>query len=57
VGLLAVTLTALARPVLEIHPALLVGALLVFAAERAGVSPLLLVVVAVALGAGSVFFI
>jgi len=57
VGLLAVTLTALARPVLEIHPALLVGALLVFAAERAGVSALLLLVVAVALGAGSVFFI
>jgi chromate transporter len=55
VGLLAVTLTALARPVLEIHPALLIGSLLVFAGERAGLSPVLLLVAAVAIGAASVF--
>jgi hypothetical protein len=34
VGLLAVTAAALARPVFELHPALLGGAVLVFAAER-----------------------
>jgi len=55
VGLLAVTLTALARPVLEIHPALLIGSVLVFAGERAGFSPVLLLAAAIALGAGSVF--
>jgi chromate transporter len=55
VGLLVVTLTALARPVLEIHPVLLIGALLVFAGERAGLSPALLLVAAVAIGAASVF--
>jgi chromate transporter len=54
VGLLAVTLSALGAPVLEIHPALLIGAVLVFVGERAGLSPVLLLVLAVALGAGSV---
>ena len=55
VGLLAVTLAALARPLVDIHPSLLIGSAMVFAAERAGMSPILLLVVAVALGAASVF--
>jgi chromate transporter len=55
VGLLAVTLTALARPVVDIHPALLIGSALVFAGERAGLSPVLLLLVAVVVGAGTAF--
>jgi chromate transporter len=55
VGLLAVTLTALARPVVDIHPALLFGSALVFAGERAGLSPVLLLFVAVMVGAGTAF--
>jgi chromate transporter len=51
VGLLAVTLVALARPVFEIHPALLMGAALAFAAERFGLSPVLLLVIAAGIGA------
>lgn len=57
VGLLAVTLGALALPLVDIHPALLAGAALVFAAERAGWSPLLLLAIAVGLGAGSVLIV
>jgi chromate transporter len=57
VGLLAVTLIALARPVFDVLPAALIGSALVFAGERAGLSPVLLLVVAVAIGAGSVFLI
>lgn len=57
VGLLAVTLTALARPLIDIHPALLVGSALVFAAERAGLSPVLLLLVAVILGAAAAVFL
>ena len=57
VGLLAVTLTALGRPLVDIHPALLIGAALVLAGERAGLHPVLLLVVAVALGAGSVLVV
>jgi chromate transporter len=57
VGLLAVTLTALAAPIFEIHPALLIGSALVFAGERAGLHPVLLLIVAVAFGAGSVFLV
>lgn len=53
VGLLAVTLAALARPVVELHPALLAGAVLVFGAERFGVSPVLLLVIAVICGAAA----
>jgi chromate transporter len=53
VGLLAVTLVALARPVFELHPGLLAGAALVFAAERLGVSPVLLLVIAVGVGAAA----
>lgn len=50
VGLLAVTLVAIARPVVELHPGLLAGAALVFGAERFGLSPVLLLVSAVAVG-------
>lgn len=53
VGLLAVTLAALARPVVELHPALLAGAALVFGAERFGFSPVLLLVIAVICGAAA----
>jgi len=51
VGLLAVTLVALARPVVELHSALLAGSVLVFAAERFGLSPVLLLVIAAGAGA------
>lgn len=51
VGLLAVTATALAQPVFELHPALLGGAVLIFVAERFGLSPVLLLVIAAGLGA------
>jgi chromate transporter len=51
VGLLAATLVTLARPVFDLHPALLAGSALVFAAERLGVSPVLLLVIAVGVGA------
>jgi chromate transporter len=51
VGLLAVTLVAHARPVVELHPALLAGSVLVFAAERFGLSPVLLLVIAAGAGA------
>jgi len=53
VGLLAVTLTALARPVYELHPALLAGAVMVFAAERLGLSPVLMLVIAAGVGAAA----
>ena len=53
VGLLAVTATAIARPVFELNPWLLAGAALVFAGERFGLSPILLLVVAVAIGAAA----
>ena len=51
VGLLAVTIFALARPVAELHPALLVGSVLVFVAERFGLSPVLLLAITAAAGA------
>ena len=51
VGLLAVTLVTLARPVYELHPALLAGAAVGFAAERFGLSPVLLLVIAAGVGA------
>lgn len=51
VGLLGVTLFSLARPVVEIQPALLVGALVVFVAENRGIPPILLL--ATAIGAGT----
>ena len=51
VGLLGVTLLALARPVVDIHWALLLGSVVVFAAELRGVHPIILIAVAVLLGA------
>lgn len=51
IGLLGVTLLALARPVVELHPALLIPATLVLVAERRGVAPVLLLAGAVILGA------
>src|SRR5688500_9237175 len=57
VGLLAVTLAALALPLVDIHPGLLIGSVFVFAGERLGLSPILLLVVAVSLGAGSVWLV
>lgn len=51
IGLLGVTLIALARPVLDIHPILLLGTAAVFAAELWGVHPLLLIGGAIMLGA------
>lgn len=53
VGLLAATLVALARPVVELYPALLAGSVLVFAAERFGLSPVLLLVIAAGVGAAA----
>src|SRR5438128_470957 len=53
VGLLGVTLIALARPVVDIHPILLVGTLAVFAAELRGVHPIVLIVGATLIGAVS----
>jgi len=53
VGLLTVTLFALARPVFDAHPALLAGSALVLAAERSGLSPVLLLVIAAGVGAAA----
>jgi chromate transporter len=53
VGLLAVTGFALARPVFDLHPGLLGGSVLIFAAERFGMSPVLLLVIAACIGAGA----
>ena len=50
VGLLAVTTVAVARPVFDLNPLLLAGAVVVFIAERLGVSPVLLLVIAIVLG-------
>ena len=50
VGLLAVTVASLARPLVEVHPGLLAGAAIVLAAERLGLSPVLLLAIAVAVG-------
>jgi chromate transporter len=57
VGLLGVTLLALARPVLDIHPALLLGAVAVLAAELRGVHPVILIGSATLLGAVTGFYI
>ena len=53
IGLLGVTLLALARPVADIHPILLLGAAVVFAAELRGVHPIVLVAGATLIGAVS----
>lgn len=51
VGLLGVTLLALARPLASLHPALLAPAALVFVAERLGRSPILLLLASALTGA------
>src|SRR6266436_6539603 len=56
VGLLGVTLIALARPVVDIHPILLVGAAPVFAAVLRGFHPLILIAGATLIGAISPVF-
>ena len=57
VGLLGVTLLALARPVVDIHPVLLLGSVAVLAAELRGVHPIILIGTATLLGAVSGFYI
>jgi chromate transporter len=57
VGLLGVTLIALARPVIEIHPMLLLGTAAVFAADLRGLHPIVLIAGAVVIGAVSSLFI
>jgi chromate transporter len=51
VGLLGVTLIALARPLIELHPLLILAAGAVVAAELRGVHPLILIAAATATGA------
>jgi chromate transport protein ChrA len=53
VGLLGVTLLALALPLTDLHPALLLGSAVVFAAERKGMHPIVLIAAATVLGAAS----
>jgi len=53
VGLLGVTLLALARPVMDVHWALLLGSVLVFAVSLRGVHPIFLIAGATVLGAGA----
>jgi chromate transporter len=53
IGLLGVTLLALARPVTDLHPLLLLGAAAVFAAELRGIHPLRLIAGATLIGAVS----
>ena len=50
IGLLGVTLLSLGRPLFHIHPALLLGAALVFAADQRKVYPILLLVAAALVG-------
>jgi chromate transporter len=51
VGLLGLTLYALARPVFDIHPGLLLGSVFVFYAAWRGASPVTLIAAAIAFGA------
>jgi chromate transport protein ChrA len=51
VGLLGVTLLAIARPVVDIHWALLLGSAVVFVAELRGAHPIILIAAAALLGA------
>ena len=57
VGLLAITLLALARPVVDIHPVLLLGSVAVLAAELRSVHPIILIGTATLLGAVTGFYI
>jgi len=51
IGLLGVTLVDLARPLAEREPIVLLGAVLVFGAERAGAPPIALICAAAVIGA------
>ena len=53
VGLLGVTLLALARPLADVHPLLILGAAAVFAAELRGNHPVILIASAMLVGAMS----
>jgi chromate transporter len=53
VGLLGVTLLALALPLTDVHPALLLDSAVVFVAERKGMHPIALIVAAAIFGAAS----
>ncbi len=53
VGLLGVTLIALARPVIDVHPLLILGAAAVLAADLRGVHPIMLIAAATVIGAVS----
>jgi chromate transporter len=53
IGLLGVTLVALARPLADLHPGLLLGAATVCAAALRGVHPIILIAAATLFGAGS----
>ena len=57
VGLLGVTLLALARPLVDVHPVLLLGSVAVLAAELRGVHPIILIGAATLLGAVAGFYI
>jgi len=56
IGLLGVTLYSLARPVVDVHWAWLLGAPVVLFAERRGFSPIALIGVALAIGAITALF-
>jgi chromate transporter len=51
IGLLGVTLIALARPIADLHPLLILGAAAVFAAELSGAHPMILIATATLVGA------
>lgn len=53
VGLLGVTLIALARPLVDIHPFLIFAAVAVFAADMRGVHPIILIASGTVIGAVS----
>ena len=53
IGLLGVTRLALARPLADVHPILLVGAVVVLGAERLGAHPVILIAAATLLGTAS----
>ena len=51
IGLLGLTLYALAKPLIDLHPALLIGSVATFYAAWRGMSPVVLIVIAIAIGA------
>jgi len=51
IGLLGLTLYALAKPVLQVHPALLLGSVPAFLLAMRGMSPLVLIAASIVLGA------